>query len=433
MGRVRRWADAVLWGVLALAPAVPAAASGVDGAGRIVIVPLVVTGDRRESLVTMTNTGSEVVRVTGLYVGVEGTLRAASIVGALPCEPREIPPDGSLTLPLRDLCRDAYTPDSENMGYLELVSDADARANFFATSVTDTLRATSFGVPGQPVGAHDPGRVGATAGMEVAGLRTRAAQDELLFCYVASLDEKKKLDVELRDGKGAPLAGARSFSLDARRMERFEVPSSLGLPAADRDGLRVAFTSGDGAMVVAGCGPVRNATDALAYQPAQAATPADRARLRSVVAQALTTPGPYKIGAIWQNTAVGGSANTKIVLSTYLRSDDEVRCRLVPYVNQQGTWDVVPWLELRIVDPNGAVVGGGEGVKDTGAVSTRARGTFVPGTTQRYRIEIGFDEVAGATFGWPSSMPTGGWQVQCDSASGMSEPILVPTTFTDDF
>jgi hypothetical protein len=433
MGRGRRWADAVLWGGWALAAAVPAAASGVDGAGRIVIVPLVVTGDRRESLVTLTNTGSELVKVTGLYVGVEGTPRAASIVGPLPCGPREIPPDGSLTLPLRDLCPDAHTPDSENMGYVELVSDADARANFFATSVTDTLRATSFGVLGQPVGAYDPGRVGATSVMEVAGLRTRAAQDELLFCYVASLDEKKKVDVELRDGKGAALAGVRSFALDPRRMERFEVPSSLGLPAADRDGLRAAFTSGDGALLVAGCGPVRNATDVLTYQPAQAAAPADRARLRSVVVQTMTTPGPYKIASIWQNTAVGGNADTKVVLSTYLRSDDEVRCRLVPYANQPNGFDTTPWLELRMIDPNGAVVGGGEGAKDTGAVSTRARGTFGPGTTQRYRIEIGFDEVAGATFGWPWNTPTGGWQIQCESASGMSEPILLPTTFTDDF
>src|SRR5688572_22440392 len=131
MGRMRGRAGAVWLGALCLAPAVPAAAAGVDGAGRIVIVPLVVTGDVRESLVTLTNTGSEFVRVTGLYVGVEGTTRAASIAGPIPCDPQEIPRDGSLTLPLRTLCPGAHTFDGENMGYLELQSDADARGNFF--------------------------------------------------------------------------------------------------------------------------------------------------------------------------------------------------------------------------------------------------------------------------------------------------------------
>jgi hypothetical protein len=431
MGRMRRRAGAVWLGALCLAPAAPAAAAGVDGAGRIVIVPLVVTGDVRESLVTLTNTGSEYVRVTGLYVGVEGTTRAASIAGPIPCDPQEIPRDGSITLPLRTLCPGAHTFDGENLGYLELQSDADAHGNFFATSVTDTKRATSFGVLGQPVGAYDPGLVGATQGLEVAGLRTRAAQDELLFCYLASLDERKKVDVELRDGKGNPLAGAVTFALDPRRMVRFEVPFTMSLPAADRDELRVAITSGDPAMVIAGCGPVRNATDVLAYQPAQAAAPADRARLRSVSVNSGLQEGPFIFGALWQSTVLGGPADSKVVLSTYLRSDDEVRCRLVPYANQPNGVDTTPWVDLQMKDPTGTRVAGGPGAKDTGVVSTRARGTFGPGTTQRYQIEIGFDNTA--TLGWPWGVPTGGWQVLCDSASGMSEPIALPVPFTDDF
>ena len=431
MGRTRGRAGAVLLGALSLAPAVPAAAAGVDGAGRIVIVPLVVTGDQRESLVTLTNAGTEFVRVSGIYVGVEGTTRAASIVGPIPCDPQEIPREGSVTLPLRTLCPGAHSFDSENMGYLELVSDADARANFFATSVTDTKYATSFGVAGQPVGAYDPGRIGATEGLEVAGLRTLSMQSEMLFCYLATLAEKKEVDVELRDGKGGPLAGAATFALDARRMVRFEVPSTLGLPPADRDELRVAITSGDGAMLVAGCGPVRNATSVLTYQPAQAAAPADRGRLRSVVVNSGLMEGPFMVGAIWQNTGLGGAANSKVALSTYLRSDDEVRCRVVPYSNQPNGTDTTPWVDIQIKDPTGARVGGGTGAKDTGAVKTPVRGKFGPAVTQRYQIEIGFDN--SATLPWPGSTPSGGWQIQCESGSGMSEPVALPIAFNDDF
>jgi len=281
------------------------------------------------------------------------------------------------------------------------------------------------------VGAYDPGLVGATQGLEVAGLRTLAAQDEMLFCYLASLAEPKKVDVELRDGKGNPLAAPKTFALDPRRMVRFDVPSTVGLPPADRDELRVAIASGDPAMVIAGCGPVRAVTNVLAYQPAQAAVPADRARLRSVSVNTGMKEGPFTIGVIWKNTAVGGNADTKVVLSTYLRSDDEVSCRLVPYANQPNGFDTTPWIDIQMKDPTGVRVGGGTGAKSTGIVSTRARGTYGPGATQRYQIEVGFDN--SATLGWPGNTPTGGWQVQCESASGMSEPIALPATFTDDF
>lgn len=431
MGRTRGRAGAVLLGALSLAPAVPAVAAGVDGAGRIVIVPLVVTGDERESLVTLTNAGSEFVRVSGIYVGVEGTVRAASIAGPIPCDPQEIPRDGSVTLPLRTLCPGAHSFDSENMGYLELVSDADAHGNFFATSVTDTKHATSFGVLGQPVGAYDPGLVGVTEALEVAGLRTRSMQNEMLFCYLATLAEQKKVDIELRDGKGGPLAGPVTFALDPRRMVRFEVPSTLGLPPADRDELRVAITSGDGAMVIAGCGPVRNATRVLAYQPAQAAAPADRGRLRSVSVNSGLMEGPFTVGALWQNIGLGGAADSKVALSTYLRSDDEVRCRVVPYSNQPNGTDTTPWVDIQLKDPTGARVGGGTGAKDTGVVKTPARGKLGPGATQRYQIEIGFDN--SATLPWIGGTPAGGWQIQCESASGMSEPVALPIAFHDDF
>jgi hypothetical protein len=137
------------------------------------------------------------------------------------------------------------------------------------------------------------------------------------------------------------------------------------------------------------------------------------------------------IGIVWENTAAGGNADTKVVLSTYLRSDDEVRCRLVPFVNQPNGLDTTPWLDLQMKDPNGVRVAGGTGAKDTGVVSTRARGTYGPGATQRYLIEIGFDN--SATLGWPWFTTTGGWQIQCESAAGMSEPIALPAVFTDDF
>jgi hypothetical protein len=432
MGRGRRWAEAVALAVLSLAPAVPAAAAGVDGAGRIVVVPLVVTSERRESLLTMTNTGAERIHVTGLYVGLEGTSRAASIAGPLPCDPQEIPPEGSLSIELRDFCPGVHTFDGEQMGYLEIVSDADAHGNFFATSAVDTKVPTTFGVAGHPVGAFDTGLVGVTSALQVAGLRTTASADERLFCSVASLAEAKKVDVALHDAAGNPLGATASFQLDPRRMQRFEVQSTLSLPASARDELSVVFSSGDGAQLVAGCGPDRLSTEVIAYQPAQALNPADRARLRSVEVFTRQQVGPLALALLWAHRSAGDTVDRKVVLSTYLRSDDQVRCRLIPWVGPTGqTLDTTPWTEIRVLDPLGVVVGGFNGGKDTGVVSTSSRGRYAPGTTQRYQIEISFDENAASP--WPHGPGHGVWGVRCESGSGMSEPVFLFTSFVDNF
>jgi len=405
-------------------------ATGVDGAGRILIVPVVVSSPTRESVITITNAGTEALVMRGTFVGAEGTQTAASVVGPIPCLKPVVPPDGSLTLPLQDLCPGVRV-DGESLGYLELISSADAHMNFFVTTVIETRSSTHSAVAGQPIGAFDTATP--AAGLEVAALRTRKV-DEQLFCYVASLEEAKKVTLELRDATGAPL-GAMSFSLLARRMERVELPSKLGLPALDRDRLRVAVTSGDTALVIAGCGPFRPATNVLSYQHAQAMAPADRARLRSVDVDAKLRPGPWTVGYMWNHPLFPGGLNNVVALSTYLRSDDQVRCRLVNYTGMN--FDPTPWLDLRILGPDGVKVAGGKGVKDTGTFDTRIRGFYPPGTTQRYQIEIGFDEAAHAANSWPQTgfpshpQPWGGWALHCDSAAGMSEPLPINRVIVD--
>jgi hypothetical protein len=416
--------------VLSLSVVDAARATGVDGAGRIVIVPVVVSGDTRESVITITNAGTEDLRMRGTFVGAEGTQTAASVVGPIPCLQPVVPADGSLTQPLRDLCPGVRV-DGESFGYLELISSADAHLNFFVTSDIETQRSTHSAVAGQPIGAFDT--AAPAAGLEVAALRTRKV-DEQLFCYVASLEEGKKVALELRDAAGTSF-GTKSFSLAARRMERVELPSSIGLPPLDRDGLRVAVMSADTALVIAGCGPFRPATNVLSYQHAQAMAPADRARLRSVDVDAKLRPGPWTVGYRWNHPLFPGGLDNVVALSTYLRSDDQVRCRLVNYTSMP--FDPTPWLDLRILGPNGALVAGGKGVKDTGTFDTRSRGTYPPGMTQRYQIEIGFDEAAHAANSWPQTgfpshpQPWGGWALHCDSAAGMSEPLPINSLITD--
>src|SRR4030095_14062372 len=197
-------------------------------------MPMVLTGQSRESVITLTNAGPEDVRVEGFFVGMEGTPKAASAVGLIACPLQVVPREGSLTLPLRLLCPGTYG-DGDNIGYVQLTSrTADVRSTFFSTSVVETTRATSFGVAGQPVRAYDPGD---SSGLQVPGLRTRQAEDETLFCYVASLGENKKGTLQIRDASGAALGSPWNFNLKANRMERVAIAVVAGLPAADREAI----------------------------------------------------------------------------------------------------------------------------------------------------------------------------------------------------
>lgn len=419
--------------LVALAHAAGLRASGVDGAGRLMVVPLAFTGQPRESVVTLTNPNAEPVTVSTWYVGAEGTPQAASVVGVLECEEQVVPAGGARAVRLRDLCPQAFMPDRENFGYLWMRSRADASENVFVATSVDSPGA-SFGIAGQPVGAFDPALspAGGTTGLEVAGLRTRQSLGERPVCFVASLGEPKKVELTLSESTGAPLGSAVSVGLDADRMQRVDLQSAFALPPADRDGLRLSIASADASLVVAGCGAEHAATRTIAYQPAQSSEPVDRARLHSVVVHAGLEEGPYSLGAPFWHTAFGSPSSRKVVLSTYLRSNDEVRCVLERWVLQPDAHDATAWTEIQMRDPLGVVVGGGSGAKDTGVVKTRPRGTYGASVTQRYFVDISFDE-GGPSFPWPNQVHLGGWQVACRSAAGMSEPVGVPVVAADDF
>jgi hypothetical protein len=430
---VRRFVSVALAGCL-LAAAAPSSlrallgagavrASGVDGAGRTVVIPLVLHGPSRESMVILTNPGPEPVLVSGIYVGAEGTPLAASKVGPRSCPRRMVDPFASLALPLHDFCPDLRTPDVENFGYLEMTSLADTQGNFLATSRVDTSRGTTFGVPGQPVGAFDPSQPiivppGQMRGLRVIGLSSTLWEQPV--CYLASLGEPKTMLVTATDGQGSPIAPAQGIGLPARRMVRVSPLNGSKITASN---LRVEIASNDRALVVAGCAVEYAPTLTIDYTPAQTPVPLDAARLRTVRSDELLLPGTYQVGFIWGDPLVGLAPQT-VTLSTYLRWDDIVSCSLAAPLNPLH-FDGRFWLQIQVRDPLGAVVAGGPGAKDTGVFSTRVRGAYPPGTTQRWLIEVSYDAAAHAQLPWPGNQTPGRWAVTCSSAAGMSEPIPV--------
>lgn len=431
-----RAAGVLLLTALALSRAPAVRANGVDGAGRIVVIPLVTDGQRRWSLVTLTNPGPHPIRIEGLYVGAEGTPFAASKVGVWPCQDTELRPDSSVTLRLAALCN-LPPPDIDNVGYLELTAFGDSQFTFLATSAVENDRLQTFSVAGQPAGAFDPSAFLSwfglpLPGLAVAGLRSPAAPlpgvpaSETLNCYVASLTEPKAVILSLLDASGT-LLGSKSLLLKTREMSQMvDVLSMLGVPAGARDPLRVELASPDSSRLVAGCGLEVAATRMIAYQPAQTPAPRDAARLRSVGVHEAVDSGPYLIG----NPVVLGR---KVVLSTYLRWEDKVRCFLTPSPNPNSSFDPTFWLEMQVKTPSGTVVAGGTGAKGTGLFQTGHRDRPVSARGQRWLIEISFDEAALATVPWPGGSTLSYWGMQCDSAAGMSKPLPIGDLGIDDF
>jgi hypothetical protein len=429
-----RAAGAVALGLLALAWSGTARASGVDGAGRGLVLPLAFTGSPRESIVTLTNPNPHPLTVKGQYFGAEGTLNAVSVAGSKECPPQTVPLRGSVTLLLRELCPKAFSPDAENFGFVVLQSDADGLASLFVTSTIE-FAGISTAIVAEPLGDHDPAFAGQdTLGLEVGGLRRRKSLDERPVCFLSTLGEPKKVMVSLLGQTGASLATPVTVAVDADQMERVDLEALFVLAPKDEDDLRVTFTSAESGLLVAGCGGEHKVTRVVAYQPAQTPEPADRSRLHAVMVQAGLQAGPYGIGFPWQHTSVGGPADRKVTLSTYLRPDDEVRCWLEPWVQQNPPYDTTPWIELRVLDPKFNVIAGGNSSKDTGTFRTPPRGSLPSAAGDRYLIEISFDEDAPSWPHWPNHVPhSGGWQIQCRSAAGMSEPIPVPVEYLDDF
>jgi len=389
-------------------------ATGVDGAGRIVVVPLVMSDAHRESVLTLTNAGPEPLTIDALYVGATGT----PLAGPHACKEQGLAPDGSTTVRLRDLCPDlSPKPDAEDFGYLELSSRGDSRLTFFATSTVETDFDRSFGIGGEPIGAFGP-----AADLGVSGLRAlKPGDDESLRCYVGAFHQAKTVIVDLDDSNNNRLA-TRALSLAPREMQRIDLLPWLGLAATGQTNLRVRFLSFDDAVAIAGCAHEHTRTNVMTYQAAQSALATrDAARLRNVYVNHLLDAGPYQIGYPWIHTLTGGRADLKVILSTYLRSNDQVRCYVQP--PPAPAFDSSPWLEVQVRDPEGNVVAGGNGIHDTGVFYTGHAGEHRQG--QRWWIEVSFDEDAHAQTPFPRAQVPGFWGLRCDSAAGMSRPMGV--------
>ncbi len=438
---------ALVAGVLALtlgggAATPPLEAASLDGAGRIVILPYAVSGTDRESTVYLTNPSTRFLRIDSQYVGAEGTPLASSKVGPRICLEQDLAPGETRQVSISILCGLA-TPDVENFGYLEMATHGgfDA-APFFVTSVVNTLNGDQFGVEGFPAGSFDPGYnpVFRTRTSRVIGLEGEVVGGSPIAkranCYLATLGENKDVTVQLVDyGSGAakPLGNPIPTKLPAWTMvELADVFARAGLAPGTYRGVSAEFYSAltgpllgsDGATLIASCSVETVATHTEDFRMARTPDPRDNSRTRQTAhGDSAFSVGPFQIGyALPQGK--------KARMAVYLRHEDRVRCWLTPSTLRPQE-DPTPWQELRVVDPDGVVVAGGDNVSDTGEFFTGVKNAVNGGENARWTVEVSWRETSPGVYPKVPVTPNI-FGVSCEATSGISAMLPLDSP-KDDF
>lgn len=431
----------VLAALLAAAIVPPLAASSLDGAGKIVVLPYAVSGMERQSNIYLTNPGDLPIQIDATYVGAEGTPFAASAVGPVACDPIPISMHSGTQISLAKLCPQLATTDLENFGYLEFRAPGGFDVvPFFVTSVVDSAKGGRFAVEGVPASAFDPGRRPALrrSTLRVMGLEGEVSGGQpitrMTHCYLATLGEKKDVTVQLMEygsGRATPLGNPIKVSLPPSTMTKLgNVLAQAGVLPGRFDNLSAEFYAGpaansffdDGAALIAGCSIENLATRVEDFRLAQTPAPRDESRMRDFAAADTRFPvGPFLLGYMM-------TSGNKASASFYMRHEDRARCWLVPSTLLSGS-DPTLWQELRVIDPDGRVVAGGNDITDTGIFSTGVKNGVAAGVNGRWTVEVGWRENVPATT--PSTFGNT-FGVRCESTSGVSEMLPLPVA-PDDF
>ncbi|HEV7667264.1 MAG TPA: hypothetical protein VGS22_01990 [Thermoanaerobaculia bacterium] len=437
----RAWLPALMLLGLGLLPGAPrpARATSLDGAGRIVIVPYAVSGMERESTIYLTNLGSLNIRIFGTYVGADGTPMAASSVGVRICGSVSLRAGEARPILLSQFCP-LGTPDVENFGYLELSVFGGFDSNpFFATSVVTTRKDERFAVEGVPVGALDPG---ATSPFRRSTLRVLGLEgmipnpptglvEKVPHCYLGARGEDKDVSVQLMDyTTGSARALGNPMTVRLRRWTMVKLANLLALanlPPQSYSNVTAelyALPPTEGADLVAGCSVETLSTRTEDFRIATTPQPNDRSRSRSPVrGDTRLLVGPARVGILMNQ-------GMKVRLAFYMRHEDRARCWIVPSLVAPQE-NPAPWQELRVLDPDGAVVAGGSGISDTGTFFSGVKNQVSQGVNGRWVVEVSWRGTPAT--GYPNSgLTQGAFGVLCESTSGISA-MLPLTPATDDF
>jgi len=391
--------------VALLAGASRAHAMSIDGAGTIMVLPVIAQTPTFTSEVTVFNPQSATVDYTVQFYGANGT----ATVGAVACSNLTIPANTAVQFSLASQCP-SLNPGS-NFGRMTISEQALTSQPFFVYSrVSSNCCGEGFSIEGFPVGTFEGGTG------YVTGLRRQAAAPGYQTnCFVASNGEAAGYRLVLKNGAtGAQIGAALTGALGANEMIRFlDIFSAVGAAPGDYSNVRAEIsedTTGE-PTVIGFCTVQENVSFGSDFRIAKTLEPHDQARQRSVSASATRLGQPFTV-------ILNGPLLTKNTHVVYFRHPDRISCSLTGANTAQ--------LEMQIKDPENNVVGGGNNLASTGEFATGAKSAVNGGTNGRWLIEVsGRSELI-----LPIVLPYG---ITCTSGNGSTFPDLIDTSLLDDF
>jgi hypothetical protein len=283
-----------------------------------------------------------------------------------------------------------------NFGRIELVDvDPDGIRPFAAHSRVESVSGNGFSVEGLTIGsfANNP------AYSYVLGLRRQSAPPGYSTnCFVGSLGEAVDVMVVLRTSPWTEL-GRRQVNLGPGQMIRaLDVFDWVGAPSGDHANVYAEFVAwNNNASVVAFCTVQNNSTFGAEFLLARTPDPSDLGRrVYQGGRDGLTLENLMQL-----------SAGTEDVFRVFWQQPDKVSCG----VSSAGFPGA---LFLAVLDPDGALVAGGQNVEQTGNVSLPVRSTNADGMNGAWKIVVGSRSGGAASY-----------ILWCHAGNGGSAPLRV--------
>ena len=378
-----------------------AMAQSPNGFSSIIHVPVVVNSAAFSSTIYVHNPGGSAINVQFNYTGADITASA----GALDCGVHSIPAGSSVEFDFATLCP---LSGASNFGSMRIYETSPInRPISVYTRVQSPVAGNGFSIEGFPIGgfANDQGASivdGLKRSAMLPGYQTN--------CFVGSIGEAVAVDVKLFDGANTQLGTTQTISVPAGGLTRMlDVFTVAGAPVGDYSNVRAEFNQNldqvGNPSFSAFCTVQNNTSFDADFRIAKTILPDD-------LGQQYTSTVNKNVFGQDQNIPAG----QKVVYAMFVKHPDFLSCRVIG--------DGQPNAELRILNPSGSVVAGGDDINDTTEFFTGEKSTVANGTNGIWRVEVGARDGAG--------LLASNFNLQCRSGNGASKPMVI-ATLPDDF
>jgi hypothetical protein len=341
----------------------PAHAQSTYGGASLLAVPVVARTASYDSTLFLFGAASNVT-MAATYVGADGTTYA----GPHACNSVAVAAGATVSTTVGALCPGLPAGSQFGMLLLTDISPTPQPQRVTAYSRVQTPGGDGFSIEGFPVWTFDSNTT------HVTGLRRAAAAPGYQAnCFVGSVGEAVSGTLTLYDAAGVPSAPL-AFSLGANQLIRYlDVFAAVGLPAGDYSNYRATFapTTPLGPALLAFCTLQNNTSFDADFRVAKSfPNGIDLAQIPSFVASGTT----------------GSFPSDRLVYQFILRNPDLVSCELQPQTGG-GESRPITDLELRLLDPTGNPIAGGNNLQSFAKVTVPGRGS-TNGLINAWTVEI---------------------------------------------